>query len=89
MRYKVQKFQNKYYQKIAKFPLLILLSSCSLEKEKKAIDKENVEFEYMVAMIQEVCQRLEKDNVRLENFQEKADEKIKETVDMGKTVQRD
>ena len=43
----------------------------------------------MVAMIQEVCQRLEKDNVRLEHFQEVADEKIKETTDMGKAVQRD
>ena len=51
---------------------------CSLEKEKKAVDKENVEFEYLVACLQEVNQRLEKDNGRLEQLTNAADEKIVE-----------
>ena len=57
----------------------------SLEKEKKHIDKENVEFEYLVAMIQEVNQRLEKDNTRLEKRTKDADVMITENETMAKT----
>lgn len=49
---------------------------CSLEKEKKLVDKENVEFEYIVGCLQEVILRLEKDNSRLSEMHNVMNEKV-------------
>ena len=52
------------------------------------MDKENVEFEYMVACIQEVTQRLEKDNVRLRAMTGVTETKIKEVGELAEASRK-
>ena len=60
------------------FRLLIFIVSCSADKDKKIVEKENVEFEYLVTCIQEINQRLEKDNAKLSLKKSDKDHKIVE-----------
>ena len=60
------------------FRLLIFIVSCSSDKDKKIVEKENVEFEYLVTCIQEINQRLEKDNAKLSLKKSDKDHKIVE-----------